>query len=137
MSEAATVDHLESAVREMVNSYRARKIGFAAAVHEVAFLLGISPRRVRAFCHGEASTSRAYEWLRIGEQYARWCDQEAERLEQQAQERRARRSEILGQIDASFLAFRREGVRADGGTMGQNRTLVPLWREHHEEAKRR
>lgn len=74
VDSASTLDGM---VREVVGAHRPD--GLARAYADAARLLGITPRRVRGFWHGEVRDPRASEAQRIRDGYARWCEAEARR----------------------------------------------------------
>lgn len=71
--DAAFLDEITGAVREELAPHRAQGLPLKTAWHHVARRLGLTPRRVRAFFHGEVKPDdvRAHELARVREARSR------------------------------------------------------------------
>lgn len=81
-------------IKRVVQSHRDR--GFKAAVSYAAQVFGLEPRRVRAACHDEVRSPKAWELDQVRARYRAWIEQKTVALEAEIERLRAERREMEG-----------------------------------------
>lgn len=89
-----TMREAESWIYDVVTNHRNRGFITRDAINQAALDLGLSPRRVRAFFHGEASGIALEEWHALKARFLAHLEAEAADLTRRADAARLRRKQL-------------------------------------------
>lgn len=89
-----TFREAEGWVYQVVINHRNRGLKTPHAIEQAALDLGISPRKVRSFFHGEASLIAHEEWESLKSRFLAHLEAEATDLARRADAARRRRAQI-------------------------------------------